>query len=194
MHANHPAVLRLILNVSQGLGLLTFSALLPSLSGSDCQESSEFTSCYSQLQVIFFFFSLYLVAFGQGGSRPCFQAFGADQFDGQDPEECKARSSFFNWWYFGICSGALVTRLVSSYIQDNVSWVMGFGLLCIVMILGLFVLLLGTRTYRYSIIGDGQSPLVRIVKVFVAAFRNWRTTSTSEPRGNLHHPSSEQFK
>ncbi|KAK9929712.1 hypothetical protein M0R45_026800 [Rubus argutus] len=67
-----------------GLGLLTLSAVLPS----------------SQLQVLLFFFSLYLVAVGQGGHKPCVQAFGADQFDRHDPEECKAKCSFFNWWYF----------------------------------------------------------------------------------------------
>lgn len=181
------------MNVSQGLGLLTFSAKLPSLSGSDCRNTSQFTSCYSQLQVIFFYFSLYLVAVGQGGNKPCIQAFGADQFDGQDPVESKAKSSFFNWWYFGICSGALFTRLISSYIQDNFSWVLGFGIPCIVMALGLFVFLLGTRTYRYSNIGDGKSPYVRIVKVFVAAFRNWRTTP-SEPLEHLPPQSSEKLK
>ncbi|KAK9929736.1 hypothetical protein M0R45_026822 [Rubus argutus] len=66
---------------AQGLGLLTLAAFLPS----------------SQLQVLLFFFSLYLVAVGQGGHKPCVQAFGADQFDGQDAEECKAKRSFFNW-------------------------------------------------------------------------------------------------
>lgn len=181
------------MNVSQGLGLLTFSAKLPSLSGSDCRNTGQFTSCYSQLQVIFFYFSLYLVAVGQGGNKPCIQAFGADQFDGQDPVESKAKSSFFNWWYFGICSGALFTRLISSYIQDNFSWVLGFGIPCIVMALGLFVFLLGTRTYRYNVIGEGKSPYVRIVKVFVAAFRNWRTTP-SEPLEHLPHQSSERLK
>ncbi|PRQ20411.1 putative proton-dependent oligopeptide transporter family, major facilitator superfamily [Rosa chinensis] len=177
-----------------GLGLLTFSAMLPSLSGSACEKADEFTSCYSQLQVMFFYFSLYLVAVGQGGNKPCIQAFGADQFSGQDPVESKARSSFFNWWYFGICSGSLCTRLISSYIQDNFSWVLGFGLPCIMMILGLFVFLLPTRTYRYSIIGNGQSPFGRIVKVFIAAFKNWRASTTSEPHGSMHHRSSEQFK
>ncbi|KAL6179152.1 hypothetical protein ACLB2K_050668 [Fragaria x ananassa] len=177
-----------------GLGLLAFSAMLPSLSGFACEKTSEFTSCYSQLEVIFFYFSLYLVALGQGGNKPCIQAFGADQFNGQDPVESKAKSSFFNWWYFGICSGSLCTRLISSYVQDNFSWVLGFGLTCIVMILGLFVFFSGTRTYRYSIIGNGQSPFRRIGKVFIAAFKNWRANTTSDTFGNMHHQSSEQFK
>ncbi|XP_050375883.1 protein NRT1/ PTR FAMILY 5.10-like [Argentina anserina] len=176
-----------------GLGLLSFSAKLPSLTGSDCGNSSQLTSCYSQLQVIFFYFSLYLVAVGQGGNKPCIQAFGADQFNGQDPVESKAKSSFFNWWYFGICSGSLCTRLISSYIQDNFSWVLGFGIPCIVMAFGLFVFLSGSRTYRYSVEGDGNSPYARIAKVFVAAFKNWRATP-SEPLANPPHQSSERYK
>ncbi|KAI4332159.1 hypothetical protein L6164_017089 [Bauhinia variegata] len=79
-----------------GLGLLTISAMLPSLSNYECQVTDEFTSCSSQFQVILLFFSLYLVAIGQGGHKHCVQAFGADQFDERHPKECKARSSFFN--------------------------------------------------------------------------------------------------
>ncbi|KAK9929732.1 hypothetical protein M0R45_026818 [Rubus argutus] len=166
-----------------GLGLLTLAAFLPS----------------SQLQVLLFFFSLYLVAVGQGGHKPCVQAFGADQFDGQDPEECKAKSSFFNWWYFSMCTGILFTLSVLAYIQDNLSWVLGFGIPCIVMVFALFVFLLGTRTYRYTIKGDGESPFLRIGKVFIAALKNWQTTpsaiaSEEESRGTLPHQSSEQFK
>ncbi|KAM1023515.1 hypothetical protein ACFX2A_045373 [Malus domestica] len=165
-----------------GLGLLTLSAVLSS----------------SEIQVVFFF-SLYLVAVAQGGHKPCVQAFGADQFDVSDPEECKAKSSFFNWWYFGICAGTSMTLTVLTYIQDNLGWGLGFGIPCIVMVFALLLFLLGTRTYRYSSKGDEESPFVRIGKVFVAALRNWRTTplavtSQEESRGTLPHESSEQFK
>ncbi|XP_050375886.1 protein NRT1/ PTR FAMILY 5.10-like isoform X2 [Argentina anserina] len=166
-----------------GLGLLTVSAVLPS----------------SQLQVSLFFFSLYLVAIGQGGHKPCVQAFGADQFDRHDPEESQAKSSFFNWWYFGICAGPLLTLTVLDYIQDNLSWGLGFGLPCIVMVLALLIFLGGTRTYRYSIKSDEESPFVRIGKVFTTALRNRRTSplaiaSEEDSRGMLPHRSSEQFK
>ncbi|KAL5558426.1 hypothetical protein UlMin_034637 [Ulmus minor] len=169
-----------------GLALLTLSTILPSLGA-------------SQFQVILFFFALYLIAFAQGGHKPCVQAFGADQFDGNDPEECKARGSFFNWWYFGICIGSLFTVTVLSYIQDNISWALGFGIPCIAMIAALVIFLLGTKTYRYGVIQDGKKPFLSIGKVFVAAFRNWRKTTSAvameeESRGTLPHQSHEQFK
>ncbi|XVF30102.1 hypothetical protein REPUB_Repub16aG0027900 [Reevesia pubescens] len=182
-----------------GLGLLTLSAALPSLSSYGCQKADASILCSSpQLKVIFFFFSLYLVAFGQGGHKPCVQAFGADQFDTQDLEECKAKSSFFNWWYFGLCFGTLIAFLVLNYIQDNLSWILGFGIPCIMMVVALFVFLCGT-TYRYSVKRDEKSPFVRIAQVLVLAFRNWRTSSSAiaadeEAHGTMPSESSKQFK
>ncbi|XP_039688798.1 protein NRT1/ PTR FAMILY 5.10 [Medicago truncatula] len=171
-----------------GLGLLTLSAMLPSI------------TIYSpQSQVMLFFFSLYLVAIGQGGHKPCVQAFGADQFDEKHPKEHRARSSFFNWWYFTMVAGASATLLILSYIQDNYSWVLGFGIPCVVMIIALIVFLLGTMTYRFNIKDNDNCPFLRIGRVFVAAVRNWRntlsTTDIEEEHDGLRrrHQSSEQF-
>nr|CAD1838704.1 unnamed protein product [Ananas comosus var. bracteatus] len=102
-----------------GLGMLTLSSVL-----SRCdRDAIDGTKCaHSSFKVAFFYVSLYIVALAQGGHQPCVQAFGADQFDETDPEERIAKSSFFNWWYFGLCAGATVTLIVSSYIQDNIGW------------------------------------------------------------------------
>ncbi|XP_022773543.1 protein NRT1/ PTR FAMILY 5.10-like isoform X2 [Durio zibethinus] len=183
-----------------GLGLLTLSATFPSVSTSGGQNADNITLNSSlRFQVILFFFSLYLVAFAQGGHKPCVQAFGADQFDTEDPEECKAKSSFFNWWYFGMCGGTLTTLSILNYIQDNLSWVLGFAIPGIVMAAGLVVFVLGTTTYRYSVKGDEESPFVRIGRVFILAVRNWKTSSSAiaaeeEARGTLPSESSKQFK
>ena len=179
--------------------MLTLSAVLPSVGNFEYQAAKKFTSCSSQLQIIMFFCSLYLVALGQGGHKPCVQAFGADQFDEQHPKECKARSSFFNWWYFTMCGGCLLTLWVLNYIQDNLSWVLGFGIPCAAMIIALVVFLVGTRTYRFNIKGDEKSPFVRIGSVFVAAIRNRRATLSDlaireETQRILPFQSSEQFR
>ncbi|XP_022155228.1 protein NRT1/ PTR FAMILY 5.10-like [Momordica charantia] len=179
-----------------GLGLITLSESL-STATSGCQNSTETTSCSTpQLHKVFFFVSLYLVAVGQGGHKPCVQAFGADQFDGEDPEECRAKSSFFNWWYFGLCGGSFVTISVVIYVQENLSWSLGFGIPCAAMVIAFLVFVLGTRTYRYSITQRGKNPFLRIGRVFVAAIRNRRTPPPPikiEENGNTI-VSSQQFK
>ncbi|KAM0940522.1 putative proton-dependent oligopeptide transporter family, PTR2 family proton/oligopeptide symporter [Dioscorea sansibarensis] len=146
------------------LGMLTISSsLLPSILPQKCDVAMGPSSCPpSQLQVITFFVSLYLVAFAQGGHKPCTQAFGADQFDQNDPLESKSRSSFFNWWYFGMNCGMLFTTVLN-YVQDSVSWGFGFGIPCMAMVLALFVFLSGCRTYRYCILEE-TSPFIRIGK------------------------------
>ena len=149
--------------------------------------------------MIFFFFSLYLVAVGLGGHKPCIQAFGADQFDGRNPVECIAKSSFFNWWIFGVFSVTIVTQSVLSYIQDNLNWGLGFGIPCIGMILGLLLFLLGTRTYRYSVKGHERGPFMRIGQVFIAAAKNWLATPSSIATedlagGTLQQQDSQHFK
>ncbi|KAI3976565.1 hypothetical protein MKX01_008423 [Papaver californicum] len=116
-----------------------------------------------------FFFSLYFVAIGEGGHKPCVQTFGAEQFDERIPEEKKAKSSFFNWWYFGLCGGSVFGMLVVFYIQESVGWMIGFGLPALAMVFALVIFLFGSRFYRIHV--PKGSPLVRIMQVFVAAYR-----------------------
>ncbi|WOH00511.1 hypothetical protein DCAR_0519876 [Daucus carota subsp. sativus] len=182
-----------------GLGLLTLSASFTSSTSTGCITVADTGTCSPpQIQIIFFFFSLYLVAVAQGGHKPCVQAFGADQFDVNDPEECKAKSSFFNWWYFGLCSGTMVTIIVLSYVQDNFSWVLGFGIPCIAMGVALVLYLLGTVTYRYSSNDDEKGPFTRTSQVFVKAIKNWKIDPSElsifeEARGTLPHQNFLQF-
>jgi peptide/histidine transporter 3/4 len=40
-------------------------------------------------------------------------SFGADHFDESDPDEAREKSSFFNWFYWMINIGALVSSRAS---------------------------------------------------------------------------------
>lgn len=157
-----------------GLGLLTLSAILPSRGCLNQGRSIEEGACgfLPHLHIIIFFVALYLATLGQGGHKPCVQAFGADQFDGEDMRERKAKSSFFNWWYCGVCLGAFLGTGIMSYVQENLSWGLGFGIPCIIMVIAQLIFLLGTVTYRYTSKNEGESPFKRIGRVFVAAARN----------------------
>lgn len=159
----------------QGLGLLTLSAVLASPS------SFQGGSGRPVFDVVLFFSALYLVAFAQGGHKPCVQAFGCDQFDGEDPQECIAKFSFFNCWCFATTLGSFIALIILTYIQDNLSWGLGFGIPCISSIAALIVCMLGTPTYRFvTVANNEEKPFMRIGRVFVNAARNWRMTSSSD--------------
>ncbi|KAH9313925.1 hypothetical protein KI387_022552 [Taxus chinensis] len=167
-----------------GLVCLALSASVEFLIPPSCDETSYICPRPASFQVGFFFISIYLVALGQGGHKPCLQAFGADQFDEQDPTERKYKISFFNWWSFGLCSGLVVYVSVIVYIEENVGWGLGFLIPTIAMAIALSIFLCGTRKYRHKL--PSTSPVTGIVQVFVAAIRKWDVSIPSQGQQNLY--------
>ncbi|KAK3228820.1 hypothetical protein Dsin_000701 [Dipteronia sinensis] len=123
-----------------------------------------------------FFTALYILAVGEGGHKPCVQTFAADQFDENNPQEREAKSSFFNWWYLGIVAAASAAILVVIYIQDNVGWAAGFGVLAGALAVSLTMFLVGIKRYRKE--SPVGSPFSTVVQVLVAAVRKRRVSET----------------
>ncbi|KAH7352364.1 hypothetical protein KP509_19G041500 [Ceratopteris richardii] len=151
-----------------GLLLLTISVSISSLRPPPCMENGNCPTA-TQGQMAFFFVSLYLISIGTGGLKPCLEAFGADQFDERNKVERQRKVSFFNWWYFGLCMGALIAFTILVYIQDNVSWGLGFGIPAIAMAVALVIFMAGTKFYRHKV--PAGSPLTLIAKVVISAIR-----------------------
>ncbi|ERN11098.1 hypothetical protein AMTRI_Chr04g243830 [Amborella trichopoda] len=150
-----------------GMGTLTLSASVsvfkpPSCAGSICPSASP-------AQYVLFFFGLYLIALGTGGIKPCVSSFGADQFDDTSPTESVKKGSFFNWFYFSINIGALVSSSLIVWIQDNAGWGLGFGIPTLFMGLAIGSFFSGTVLYRFQ--KPGGSPLTRMCQVIVASIR-----------------------
>lgn len=104
--------------VPQGMILLTLSAALPSLKPAPCPSDSTLpcpSATTAQLAVLYL--GLYLIALGNGGIKPNVSSLGADQFDESYEKERKHMSSFFNWYYFIISIGSLLSVTVFVYIQ-----------------------------------------------------------------------------
>ncbi|XP_051122991.1 protein NRT1/ PTR FAMILY 5.4 [Andrographis paniculata] len=127
-----------------------------------------------------FFTSLYILAVGEGGHRPCVQTFAADQFDDSNAEEKAAKSSFFNWWFVGIVFGATMAVLVVVYIEDHIGWSVGYAILSAAVAAALIVFLVGSGSYRREV--PVGSPFTRLAQVAVAAARKQRL-SAKEARG-----------
>ncbi|CAM6081549.1 unnamed protein product [Calypogeia fissa] len=157
-----------------GMLLLALSASLHQLRPPPC-DSNGFCPKPEGAQIGVFYLALYLVALGTGGIKPCVSSFGADQFDENDVDEAKKKTSFFNWFYFSINIGALISASVLVYVQNNVSWGWGFGIPAIAMGLAICFFFFGTPRYRHQ--KPKGSPLTKIFQVFVAALKKFRVPS-----------------
>eukprot|EP01018_Ginkgo_biloba_P015172 Gb_08056 [translate_table: standard] len=164
-----------------GMVLLTVAVSLKALKPPPCSGHNSDRVCEkaSPLQIGFFYFSLYVLAVGTGGTKPNISTFGADQFDDFHQEEKLQKNSFFNWWMFSVCFGALVAQTVLVYIQDNVGWALGYGIPTAGLFASLLIFLIGTPYYRHKVRND--SPINRVVQVLLAAARKWRVAAPSDP-------------
>lgn len=152
-----------------GMCCLTLAVSLPSLKPPPCPTHLHCPRS-STTQIGFFYFSLYTLCFGTGGTKPNISALGADQFEDRDREERLQKNSFFNWWTFSICFGTLFGMSVLVYIQDNVGWGWGYGVPTLALIVSVLIFVSGTKFYRHK--RPAGDPFSRIAQVFVAALRN----------------------
>uniref|UniRef100_A0ACD5UEX4 Uncharacterized protein n=1 Tax=Avena sativa TaxID=4498 RepID=A0ACD5UEX4_AVESA len=155
-----------------GYGMITLASTL-SVQHSSPASDIDSSLGPSSLHVAFFYASLYLIAIAQGADKPCGLAFAADQFDPEHPKERASRSSLFNWWFFSMAVGISVAVAVVSYVQENVGWGVGFGMLCVIMLCTFAIFLVGTPTYRlYAPNPGAESPFSRLARSLSALARS----------------------
>ncbi|CAJ1938977.1 unnamed protein product [Sphenostylis stenocarpa] len=152
-----------------GMCTLTLSASLPSLKPAECLGSV--CPSATPVQYAVFYFGLYVIALGTGGVKACVPSFGADQFDDTDPKERIKRGSFFNWYYFSIYLGAIVSCSLIVWIQDNAGWGLGFGIPALCIGFSIVCFFIGTPLYRFQ--KPGGSPVTRMCQVLFASVRKW---------------------
>lgn len=169
-----------------GMCTLTLSASVPAFKPPPCVQSVCPEASAAQYAI--FFFGLYLIALGTGGIKPCVSSFGADQFDDTDSTERVKKGSFFNWFYFSINIGALISSSFLVWVQDNWGWGLGFGIPTLFMALAIGSFFLGTSLYRFQ--KPGGSPLTRICQVVVASVRKW---NVDVPHSSLLYELPENF-
>ncbi|KAF3943204.1 hypothetical protein ACB098_01G278100 [Castanea mollissima] len=154
-----------------------YAAGLVALTSSTALALAWSSSKNKTMSSSFLFLSLYLVSIGQGAYNPSLQAFGADQLDDDEELPCSKnenkshkKSTFFQWWYFGVCSGSLLGVTVMSYIQDTFGWVLGFAIPMTAMVTSVAFFCCGRRMFIYKQ-NDAifNNPFESIVQAFKAA-------------------------
>ncbi|CAK8578268.1 unnamed protein product [Lathyrus sativus] len=150
-----------------GMCILSISASVPSLKPAECLGSV--CPPASPVQYYIFYFGLYVIALGTGGVKACVSSFGADQFDDTDSKERGRKASFFNWYYFSIDLGAIVSCTFIVWVQDNAGWGLGFGIPALFMGLSIGSFFLGTSLYRFQ--KPRGSPITRMCQVVLASVR-----------------------
>ncbi|XP_062149336.1 protein NRT1/ PTR FAMILY 5.2-like [Alnus glutinosa] len=176
-----------------GMSLLTLAVSVPALRPPSCGQGIKEVDCNkraSSLQVGIFYCALYLIAAGNGGTKPNISTMGADQFDEFDHKERTQKLSFFNWWFCSILFGTLFSNTLVIYIQDNVGWSLGYGLPTIGLMLSVLMFLVGTPFYRHKVLSG--SPVTGIANVLVAALRKRKVLVPTDPK-ELHELSLEDY-
>ncbi|GAY59037.1 hypothetical protein CUMW_191520 [Citrus unshiu] len=141
------------------LVMLTIQAYSKNLHPPDCGKSS----CLKGAIAAYFYGSLYLYSLGCGGNRGTLPAFGAGQFDENDPKGAKALASYFNFYLLATTVAAVVGVTGIVYVFTEKSWWLGFLVSSVANFIGLIALAAGKCLYRIQ--QPGESPLVRVAQV-----------------------------
>lgn len=172
-----------------GMVLLVLSVSVPALKPPPCGAGGVCPQA-SALQLGAYFGGLYIVALGNGGTKPNISTIGADQFDEFDPRERTHKLSFFNWWMFTIFLGILFSSTVLVYLQDNVSWSVGYGIPTLGLMVSISVFLAGTRLYRHRV--PQGSPFTSMGRVLAAALWKWSVPVPADAK-ELHELDVEEY-
>ncbi|XP_021889754.1 protein NRT1/ PTR FAMILY 2.7-like [Carica papaya] len=104
---------------------------------------------------------------------------GANQF-----EKAKDRRIFFNWFFFTLYVSSMVSYIVVVYIEDNVSWGLGFAVCLAANLFGLATFALGKQCYH--LVKPRGTPFMDIARVIVAATRKRKVVILSENEDYYH--------
>ncbi|XP_005369707.1 solute carrier family 15 member 3 [Microtus ochrogaster] len=151
-------------------GEMPLSPLEPACPSADCPGSWSSPYCATTLYLV-----LLLLALAASSVRSNLTSFGADQVMdlGRD-----ATRRFFNWFYWSINLGAVLSLLVVAFIEQNISFLWGYSIIVGLVALAFFIFLFATPVFiTKPPTGSQVSSMLKL------AFQNccpWRLSRDSE--------------
>ena len=100
---------------------------------------------------------MYIIAIGTGGIKPNVSTLGADQFDIRYKQDRKEKQSYFNYFYWSINLGALLSYTIIAYIcqygisflgGQNYGFLIGYSIPTIMMFIAIIVFISGSSRYK----------------------------------------------
>ncbi|KFK41407.1 hypothetical protein AALP_AA2G126900 [Arabis alpina] len=169
-----------------GLVTLTLTASLPQLHPASCDVHKQL-NCPgpNKLQFGILLLGLGFLSIGSGGIRPCSIPFGVDQFDQRTEKGLTGVASFFNWYYMTFTIVLLITQTVVVYIQDQVSWIIGFSVPTGLMACAVIMFFAGMKLYVY--VKPEGSIFSGIAQVIVAARKKRKMKLPAEDDGTVNY-------
>lgn len=157
-----------------GITLLFLTSSIHSLRPPSCELDGS-SSCQdpTKLQFTALYTGIILASIGIGGLRSTLTTMGADQFS-----KPKDQGVYFNWYFVTSYLVSVISSTAMVYIEDNISWALGFGLSVGANLLGLLIFLLGSRFYYLA--KPEKSPFTGIARVIVATLRKWNVPVSCE--------------
>ncbi|XVE59136.1 hypothetical protein DITRI_Ditri05aG0021500 [Diplodiscus trichospermus] len=174
-----------VVSISSGFSLLgmivlTLTATLGNLRPRQCETAgSSFCRGPSKLQLAVLYTGITLASIGLGAVRFTLATLGANQFDKPKDQEI-----FFDWFFFTFYAACVISSLLIVYVQDSISWGLGFGICAAANFLGLLIFFLGNRFYRQD--KPQGSPYKSLARVVVAALRKRNVLLSSDCKDYYH--------
>ncbi|TYH16310.1 hypothetical protein ES288_A05G107100v1 [Gossypium darwinii] len=162
----------------QGMILLILTAKLSSLKPPPCEIGSSFCRAPSKLQYVILYLSITTASAGLGGSQYTLATLGANQLD-----KPKDKETFFNWFFFTVNVSSIISSAIV-YVEDSISWALGYTICFAANFIALAVFLAGQRFYRCD--KPQGSQFTGLLRVVVAAVRKRKVALSSRSEDYYH--------
>lgn len=151
--------------------------LKPACPSADCQDSWPSPYCATTLYLV-----LLLLALAASSVRSNLTSFGADQVMdlGRD-----ATRRFFNWFYWTINLGAILSLLVVAFIEQNISFLWGYVIIVGLVGLAFFIFLIATPVFiTKPPTGSQVSSMLKLAfQSCCPRWQRWRRPSSRNSEG-----------